>query len=979
MDELLQMLVAFGLLAVGGLALAGLVLLPLGLLDLRRRMRAAELRAERLDRRLEELLAGRAEADRQSADPGPAEVPEAPEEAALRFEAVGDGPPPWVESTAPEHGDSGLREPGLRGPDLREPARRVPASAGAGAEPAEGGVDWERWIGVRGAGLLGGLVAALAAILLFVHAVQEGWVSPAVRVTSGAAFGLAALFGSGVLHRRGYRPAADGLLGAGATAWFAAAWASFELYELVPRWMAFAAMALATVVALDAAHRRRSQVSAAITLLGGFATPLLLDDGTARPWTLFGFVGLLDIGLLVLARSLRSAWIAPLAVVGTLLLQALWFEHRFEPEHGLVAVGITSIFGLLLGLGADASKRQAEPLRWITLAPLPLAPAMLLYFGSRSSVELDPWLLVGQIVLLMGAAGVVAERHRAPILRVWVTLACLALTWFVFVHSSTDDGVTLAGPAAVLAVGWLSIPRRTSLPGLVPRLAGALGGLGAIAIGTLAGAGLGLGRHLLVSGLTEAAAVSVAIALARAGGRRAMELAIAAACLPLPLLLMRMLNSSGYQNSGALFAWMFLLLGLSAWALRRPKNHELSLAPAVGVVSATACFAWTMLVVTVHSVPGWSVAGGLLAFGMLALLIAERHARGGTLALTVLVIGLATASVLLGDWYLSSGDRTATVASDLLPMGLCVVAVLLGPSLVQNTSRSILTALARLVVAQVSVIQVSGAVDLIFELSDEGIAGIATAIVGLPLAGAIALGARRQVPFAVTSLLTLSLGSVVGFGIAEALGEQEPALWASAVLFAAGLLCARRRHPLPVGVGLVFAPPLALGLAYQLLQPWNYERTTRFPFDALTLALLLIPLGPVCFARFTHWPLQRVVAGISAGLSVWVSLSALVLLAFSPLGSLSAGVAAEGATGLALSLSWAAYAIALLALGLRTGSLGLRRASLVVLLGTLAKVFLIDLGDLEGLTRVASLAGLATSLILVSLAYQRFVFGDQES
>ena len=52
----------------------------------------------------------------------------------------------------------------------------------------------------------------------------------------------------------------------------------------------------------------------------------------------------------------------------------------------------------------------------------------------------------------------------------------------------------------------------------------------------------------------------------------------------------------------------------------------------------------------------------------------------------------------------------------------------------------------------------------------------------------------------------------------------------------------------------------------------------------------------------------------------------------------------------------------------------LRWSSLVLLLVTLAKVFLLDLGHLTGLYRVGSLAGLALSLILVSLLYQRFVF-----
>ncbi len=44
---------------------------------------------------------------------------------------------------------------------------------------------------------------------------------------------------------------------------------------------------------------------------------------------------------------------------------------------------------------------------------------------------------------------------------------------------------------------------------------------------------------------------------------------------------------------------------------------------------------------------------------------------------------------------------------------------------------------------------------------------------------------------------------------------------------------------------------------------------------------------------------------------------------------------------------------------------------------TIIKVFLHDLGELTDLYRVASLVGLAVSLIVVSLLYQRFVFTDR--
>ena len=75
-----------------------------------------------------------------------------------------------------------------------------------------------------------------------------------------------------------------------------------------------------------------------------------------------------------------------------------------------------------------------------------------------------------------------------------------------------------------------------------------------------------------------------------------------------------------------------------------------------------------------------------------------------------------------------------------------------------------------------------------------------------------------------------------------------------------------------------------------------------------------------------------------------------------------------------MSIAWAAYALALLGIGLWQRSVGLRWASLGLLLVTIGKVFLHDLGELRDLYRVMSLVGLAVSLFLVSLVYQRFVF-----
>ena len=79
---------------------------------------------------------------------------------------------------------------------------------------------------------------------------------------------------------------------------------------------------------------------------------------------------------------------------------------------------------------------------------------------------------------------------------------------------------------------------------------------------------------------------------------------------------------------------------------------------------------------------------------------------------------------------------------------------------------------------------------------------------------------------------------------------------------------------------------------------------------------------------------------------------------------------------LTLSLAWGIYALVLLSLGTWKRVMALRWTSLALFLVAIGKVFLHDLGHLEGLYRVASLAGLAVSLFAVSLFYQRFVFGS---
>ena len=54
-------------------------------------------------------------------------------------------------------------------------------------------IDWEEWIGVKGAAVLGGIVLALAAVMFLRYAIEHELIPPIVRVAIGFATGIAAI------------------------------------------------------------------------------------------------------------------------------------------------------------------------------------------------------------------------------------------------------------------------------------------------------------------------------------------------------------------------------------------------------------------------------------------------------------------------------------------------------------------------------------------------------------------------------------------------------------------------------------------------------------------------------------------------------------------------------------------------------------------------------------------------------------------
>ena len=178
------------------------------------------------------------------------------------------------------------------------------------ARPLVPAINWEQFMGVKLLAWIGGLAAFLAVAFLVKYSFDNNLISPEVRMALGFAAGLGLLVGGVVMSRKQYAVLAHTLCGTGVVILYAVTFAChavyhFEFFGPIPT---FLLMVLITTTAFFLAVRLNAMVVAILGMLGGFLTPILLSTGVDNPFGLFGYIAILDAGLILVARP------SPLAV-----------------------------------------------------------------------------------------------------------------------------------------------------------------------------------------------------------------------------------------------------------------------------------------------------------------------------------------------------------------------------------------------------------------------------------------------------------------------------------------------------------------------------------------------------------------------------------------------------------------------------------------------------------------------------------------
>jgi len=189
-----------------------------------------------------------------------------------------------------------------------------------------------------------GVLAVLCAVAFFLkYAFDNNWVGPHGRIAIGLLFGASLLIWSDRLLSKGYRYFSEGIAGLGAAVLYLSLWGGWHYYRLFEQSVAFGAMIVVTAAMIVIAVGRNSQRIAVMALIGGFLTPQLLSTGKNAEITLFTYVLVLVLGLVILQRVRKWEWLAPLAFVGAQIYFWGWFGEFYRDN----ALGITLLFATL--------------------------------------------------------------------------------------------------------------------------------------------------------------------------------------------------------------------------------------------------------------------------------------------------------------------------------------------------------------------------------------------------------------------------------------------------------------------------------------------------------------------------------------------------------------------------------------------------------------------------------------------------------
>ena len=357
----------------------------------------------------------------------------------------------FLESTEKSAREESLKPPVIEPPEYSAPKVQRPPSVKS---------DLEKFIGENLINKIGIAITVIGVAIGAKYAIDHELISPLTRIILGYMVGLG-LLGFAIRLKKPYENFSAVLLSGSMAIMYFITYASYSYYALLPQAFAFVLMVVFTVFTVAAAVHYKRQVIAHIGLVGAYAVPLLLSDGSGKIQVLFSYTAIINVGILAIAS--KKYW-KPLYFSSffiTWLIYFLWFVPLYQQEeHFALAFSFLFIFFAIFYLTFLVSKLLQDEFKTDDLLVLLVVDAFIFYgTGYFMLADHDTGKQLLGLFTLFNAlvhfiASVVVYRRKLADRNLFYFISGLVLIFITIAVPVQLDGnwVTLlwAGEAALL-------------------------------------------------------------------------------------------------------------------------------------------------------------------------------------------------------------------------------------------------------------------------------------------------------------------------------------------------------------------------------------------------------------------------------------------------------------------------------------------------------------------------------------------------
>lgn len=301
--------------------------------------------------------------------------------------------------------------------------------------------DLEKFIGENLVSKIGIAILVIGIAFFVKYAIDKEWINEIARVGIGVLCGGIVL---GFAHRlrKNFKAFSSVLVAGGIAIFYFTIGIAFHQYHIFGQTTAFIIMLLITSFSVFISIIYDRQELAALSIIGGFATPFMLSTGEGNYQVLFTYLLILDCGMLVLAYLRKWNVINIMTYCFTWLLYSIWLQSKVmyidnAPYKGAF-IFATIFYVVFMLMNIINNIKERKPFKVLDLSLLISNTFLFFGFGMQILKNYHPELQGAFSVVLAGfnfmCSWLLYKKLKADIKLVYLMIG-LTLTF-----------VTLAAP-----------------------------------------------------------------------------------------------------------------------------------------------------------------------------------------------------------------------------------------------------------------------------------------------------------------------------------------------------------------------------------------------------------------------------------------------------------------------------------------------------------------------------------------------------